>query len=157
VVVVATGFETTDFLTPMKVFGPAGRELSEHWREGAHAHLGITVPGFPNLFLIYGPNTNVGSGSMVHMLESQIAYVHQAVRLLAGGLRTLTVRADVESRFDTEVQQRLAGTVWTGCTSWYRTASGRVVNNWPGLMREYRRRTRRLDLSEYEVEQIPTA
>jgi cation diffusion facilitator CzcD-associated flavoprotein CzcO/acetyl esterase/lipase len=157
VVVVATGFETTDFLTPMKVFGPAGRELSEHWREGAHAHLGITVPGFPNLFLIYGPNTNVGSGSMVHMLESQIAYVHQAVRLLAGGLRTLTVRADVESRFDTEVQQRLAGTVWTGCTSWYRTASGRVVNNWPGLMREYRRRTRRLDLSEYEAEQIPTA
>ena len=152
VVVLGTGFAASDFLTPMKVFGPDGAELSERWRDGARAHLGITVPGFPNLFLLYGPNTNVGSGSVVHMLESQIAYVRRAVRILTGARRTLTVRADVESRFDAEVQQRLADTVWTGCTSWYRTATGRVVNNWPGLMREYRKRTSRFALEEYEPE-----
>jgi cation diffusion facilitator CzcD-associated flavoprotein CzcO/acetyl esterase/lipase len=152
VLVLGTGFTASDFLTPMKVFGPGGRELSEQWRNGARAHLGITVPGFPNMFLLYGPNTNVGSGSIVHMLESQIAYVRQAVQVLAGDVRTLSVRADVESRFDAEVQQRLAGSVWTGCTSWYRTASGRIVNNWPGLMREYRRRTRRFAVADHEVE-----
>lgn len=151
VIILGTGFAATEFLAPMKIFGPGGVELSERWREGARAHLGITVPGFPNLFLLYGPNTNVGSGSIVHMLESQIAYVRQAVETLAAGVGTLTVRADVESRFDTEMQQRLDGSVWTGCRSWYRTANGRIVNNWPGLMREYRRRTSRFDVTEYET------
>ncbi|MBW0088282.1 alpha/beta hydrolase fold domain-containing protein [Pseudonocardia sp. KRD-184] len=151
VIVLGTGFATTDFLTPMKVFGPGGAELSDRWRAGARAHLGITVPGFPNLFLLYGPNTNVGSGSIVHMLESQIAYVRQAVAAVAGGAGPLSVRPDVESRFDTEVQDRLGRSVWTGCQSWYRTASGRIVNNWPGLMREYRRRTAQFDVTEYET------
>jgi cation diffusion facilitator CzcD-associated flavoprotein CzcO len=151
VIILGTGFATTDFLAPMKVFGPGGVELSEQWRDGARAHLGITVPGFPNLFLLYGPHTNVGSGSIVTMLESQIAYVRQAIETLAAGVGTLTVRADVESRFDTEMQQRLDGSVWTGCQSWYRTANGRIVNNWPGLMHEYRRRTSRFDPTEYET------
>nr|WP_300017345.1 NAD(P)/FAD-dependent oxidoreductase [Pseudonocardia sp.] len=151
VIILGTGFATSDFLTPMKVFGPGGVELSESWRDGARAHLGITVPGFPNLFLLYGPNTNVGSGSIVTMLESQIAYVRQAIETLAAGTRTLTVRPEVEDAFDTEIQQRLDGTVWTGCRSWYRTENGRIVNNWPGLMREYRRRTSTFDPAEYEV------
>jgi cation diffusion facilitator CzcD-associated flavoprotein CzcO/acetyl esterase/lipase len=151
VIIFGTGFATTDFLAPMKVFGPGGVELSERWREGARAHLGITVPGFPNLFLLYGPNTNVGSGSIVTMLESQIAYVRQAIETLAAGTRTLAVRPEVESAFDTEMQQRLDGSVWTGCHSWYRTASGRIVNNWPGLMHEYRRRTSTFDVTEYET------
>jgi cation diffusion facilitator CzcD-associated flavoprotein CzcO/acetyl esterase/lipase len=151
VVVFGTGFAATDFLAPMKVFGRDGNELSEQWREGANAHLGITVPDFPNMFLLYGPNTNVGSGSIVEMLESQIRYVMQAVRLLAGGVRTLTVGAAVAEQFDAEMQRRLARTVWTGCRSWYRTASGRIVNNWPGSVREYRLRTGRFMASEYEV------
>ncbi|MBC8092537.1 MAG: NAD(P)/FAD-dependent oxidoreductase [Pseudonocardia sp.] len=150
VIIFGTGFATTEFLAPMKVFGPGGLELSEQWRDGARAHLGITVPGFPNLFLLYGPHTNVGSGSIVHMLESQIAYVRQAIETLAGGVATLTVRPEVESRFDTEMQHRLGKSVWTGCQSWYRIPSGRIVNNWPGLMREYRRRTARFDVTEYE-------
>ncbi len=151
VIILGTGFASTEFLAPMKIFGPGGVELSEQWRDGARAHLGITDPGFPNLFLLYGPNTNLGSGSIVHMLESQIAYVRQAIETLAAGTRTLTVRPEVESRFDTEMQQRLDGSVWTGCQSWYRTASGRIVNNWPGLMREYRKRTSRFDVTEYET------
>jgi cation diffusion facilitator CzcD-associated flavoprotein CzcO/acetyl esterase/lipase len=150
VIILGTGFATSDFLAPMKIFGPGGVELSERWREGARAHLGIAVPGFPNLFLLYGPNTNVGSGSIVHMLESQIAYVRQAIAAVAGGAGPLGVRADVESRFDTEMQDRLGHSVWTGCQSWYRTASGRIVNNWPGLMREYRRRTAHFDVADYD-------
>jgi hypothetical protein len=136
----------------MKVIGPGGHELSEQWRDGARAHLGIAVPSFPNLFLLYGPNTNLGSGSIVHMLESQIGYVRQAVELLATAARTLAVRPDAASRFDTEMQQRLGGSVWTERQSWYRTESGRVVNNWPGLMREYRKRTASFDPGEYLVE-----
>jgi hypothetical protein len=111
----------------------------------------MAVPGFPNLFLVYGPNTNLGSGSIVDMLECQIGYVRQAVELLRAGMRTLTVRPEVAARYDTEIQQRLARTVWTGCRNWYRTATGRVVNNWPGTIREYARRTRRLDAAEYEL------
>jgi cation diffusion facilitator CzcD-associated flavoprotein CzcO/acetyl esterase/lipase len=151
VIILGTGFAATEFLTPMKVFGPGGRELSEQWRDGASAHLGIAVPGLPNLFLLYGPNTNLGSGSIVHMLECQIGYVRQALELLRSGVRTLAVRPEVAGRYDAEIQQRLARTVWTGCRNWYRTASGRVVNNWPGTMREYARRTRRFEAAEYEA------
>jgi len=85
------------------------------------------------------------------MLECQIGYVRQAVELLRRGVRTLTVRPEVAERYDEEIQRRLAGTVWTGCRSWYRTASGRIVNNWPGTVAEYARRTRRFEVDEYEV------
>jgi cation diffusion facilitator CzcD-associated flavoprotein CzcO/acetyl esterase/lipase len=151
VIILGTGFAASGFLAPMKVFGPGGAELSERWREGAHAHLGITVPGFPNLFLLYGPNTNTGSGSIVHILESQIAYVRQAVAHIGAGGGPVAVRADVAERFDDEVQRRLARSVWTRCTSWYRTASGRIVSNWPGSMREYRRRTARFDPADHQL------
>jgi cation diffusion facilitator CzcD-associated flavoprotein CzcO len=151
VIILGTGFATTGFLAPMKVFGTGGRELSEQWRDGASAHLGIAVPGFPNLFLLYGPNTNLGSGSIVRMLECQVDYVRQALELLRSGVYTLTVRPDVAETYDAEIQRRLAHTVWMGCRNWYRTAGGRVVNNWPGTMREYTRRTRRFDATEYEA------
>jgi cation diffusion facilitator CzcD-associated flavoprotein CzcO len=151
VIILGTGFAATDFLAPMKVFGTGGQELSERWRDGATAHLGIAVPGFPNLFLLYGPNTNLGSGSIVHMLECQIGYVRQALELLRSGVRTLAVRPEVAARSDAEIQRRLARSVWTGCRNWYRTAAGRVVNNWPGTMREYARRTRHFDVTEYET------
>jgi cation diffusion facilitator CzcD-associated flavoprotein CzcO/acetyl esterase/lipase len=151
VIILGTGFATTDFLAPMKVFGAGGRELTEQWRAGASAHLGITVPGFPNLFLLYGPNTNLGSGSIVHVLECQIGYVRQALELIRSGVRTLAVRPEVAARYDVEIQRRLARTVWTGCRNWYRTASGRIVNNWPGTTREYARRTRRFEVDEYEA------
>lgn len=149
VVIFGTGFRTQDFLAPMRVVGREGRELSEEWREGARAHLGITVPGFPNLFLLYGPNTNVGSGSIVHMLECQIRYAREGIRRLATGTRSLEVRPDTATAYDTEMQTRLTDSVWTECVSWYRTDSGRITNNWPGTMLEYRRRTSTLDEGEY--------
>jgi cation diffusion facilitator CzcD-associated flavoprotein CzcO len=147
-----TGFRATDFLTPMSVTGPAGRDLREAWADGAEAYLGITVAGFPNLFLLYGPNTNLGHNSIVYMLESQISYVVQAVRRLADGARTVSVRPEVQRRYNDWVQRRITATVWDrGCTSWYRTPSGRNTTNWPDFTFLYRARTRRFRDDDYEL------
>ncbi|WP_298183073.1 NAD(P)/FAD-dependent oxidoreductase [Saccharomonospora sp.] len=152
VIVYGTGFAATDLLASVTVRGLDGRTLSDAWREGARAHLGITVPGFPNLFLMYGPNTNLGGGSIIYMLESQARYIRSAVQfLLAHPGRYLDVRAEAEQRWDDEVQSRLARSVWTRCHSWYRNAYGRVVSNWPGRTSEYRRRTRRMDPADFHV------
>ncbi|MEU8800646.1 NAD(P)/FAD-dependent oxidoreductase [Spirillospora sp. NPDC048819] len=150
----ATGFRSQDFVAPMRIIGLHGQELNAAWKDGARAYLGLAVTGFPNFFLMYGPNTNVGSGSIVHMLESQIAYIVQAARLLADGVTSLEVRADVLDEFDTAAQHRLSTSVWNqgGCDSWYLDADRRNTNNWPGSMTGYRRRTRRLNSSDYHLE-----
>jgi cation diffusion facilitator CzcD-associated flavoprotein CzcO len=150
-VVMATGFAATDLLVPMVVTGRDGRVLSEAWAGGARAYLGITVPGFPNLFLVYGPNTNTGNTSVIYFHEAQAAYIAQAYRLLARRGGALEVRADVEDAYDREIQDRLSRSVWTTCASWYRNAAGRVVTNWPGMAGEYRRRTARLAPADYVV------
>jgi cation diffusion facilitator CzcD-associated flavoprotein CzcO len=155
-IIYGTGFRTTDFLGPMKVHGLAGRELQDSWSDGARAYLGLTVPGFPNMFLMYGPNTNLGCGSIIYMLERQARYVRQAVaHLAATGSSYVDVRPDVAHRFDDEVQRRLAGSVWSLCRSWYRDANGRIATNWPGLVSEYHRRTKVLDPSDYQVGVTP--
>jgi hypothetical protein len=123
----------------------------------------MSVAGFPNLFIMYGPNTNLGSGSIIYQLESQMGYILDAVRTLqcAGG-GALAVRREVQSRFAGEMRERLRDSVWmTGCNNWYVDEEGRNTNNWPGFTLEYRRRTRRLDPADYEltpaapVEQTP--
>jgi cation diffusion facilitator CzcD-associated flavoprotein CzcO len=156
-IVLGTGFQANDFLAPMAIRGRGGADLNEVWRGGAEAYLGLTVSGFPNMFMLYGPNTNLGAGSIIAMLESQIGYVVEAVRELGrAGARWIEVRGDVQAEFNREVQERLQHTVWTaGCDSWYRTESGKVVNNWPGLVSEYRRRTRRPDLADFSLAPAP--
>jgi cation diffusion facilitator CzcD-associated flavoprotein CzcO len=154
VVVLSTGFASNDFLAPMEIRGLDGRELNEAWRRGAEAYLGVSVAGFPNLFIMYGPNTNLGSGSVIFQLESQMSYILDAVRTLerAGGGR-LAVRPEVQREFNEEVQQRLQGAVWqTGCNNWYINEEGRNVNNWPGFTTEYRRRTRKLNPKDYVLQ-----
>jgi cation diffusion facilitator CzcD-associated flavoprotein CzcO len=133
----------------MRVTGRDGRRLDEQWRDGAHAHLGMTVPGFPNLFLVYGPNTNTGHTSVIYFHEAQARYIVQAVRRIAAGSGPLDVRPEVAAAYDTELQRRLAGSVWTACRSWYRSPSGRIVTNWPGRAAEYRRRTARLRPADF--------
>ncbi len=152
-IIFGTGFASHAFVAPMRITGAGGRDLADAWSGGASAHLGMTVPGFPSLFLLYGPNTNLGSGSEVFMLESQAAYVVDAVRLLhETGAASLDVRPEVHDAFDREVQERLAGSVWqAGCHSWYVDETGRNTNNWPGFTAEYRRRTRRIDPAEYRL------
>ena len=103
------------------------------------------------MFLMYGPNTNLGSGSIVYMLERQARFLTQAVKLLASGASTLDVRPEVARRFDSEVQERLAHTAWSSCRSWYRTENGRVSTNWPGLVSEYNRRTKTLSPNDFVV------
>lgn len=151
VLVYGTGFRSTEFLAPIKVRGLGGRELGEAWSGGARAYLGMSVPDFPNLFLMYGPNTNLGAGSIVYMLERQARYIRQAIQHLAAGASYLDVRPEVADRFDAEMQRRLVDTAWSMCSSWYREASGRVSTNWPGLVTEYDRRTRTLELADYRV------
>ncbi|WP_280504037.1 flavin-containing monooxygenase [Nocardia farcinica] len=156
VIIYGTGFKGTEFLWPMRVLGRDGRELSRAWAEGAHAYYGMAVPGFPNMFMIYGPNTNLGVGSIIAMIESQARYIAQAVRLLAERPgHALEVRADREERFNRELRQRLDRTPWNFCSSWYRDASGRITNNWPGTVTSYRRRVRTLDPDDYQLTPVP--
>jgi cation diffusion facilitator CzcD-associated flavoprotein CzcO/acetyl esterase/lipase len=157
-IVLSTGFESTRFLAPMEIRGRGGVELNEAWREGANAYLGMSVAGFPNLFIMYGPNTNLGSGSIIFQLESQMRYILDAVRKLQGRGGWLAVRPEVQRSFDSEIQRRLSTSVWqTGCNNWYVDEHGRNTNNWPGFTLEYRRRTRRVDLSDYEETQLSTS
>jgi cation diffusion facilitator CzcD-associated flavoprotein CzcO len=145
-----TGFKATEFVAPMRVRGAAGETLEHVWSDGAHAHLGMSVPGFPSMFLMYGPNTNTSGGSIIFYLEAQASYIRQALEhLRGGGHRVLEVRRDVEAASDRELQTRFAGTAWTGCDSWYRDRNGRIVANWPGYMREYMERTRTFAAAEY--------
>ncbi|MBD8870040.1 NAD(P)/FAD-dependent oxidoreductase [Nocardioides sp. MJB4] len=149
VIIWGTGFAATEFLAPLTITGSGGVDLHEVWADGAHAHLGMTVPGFPNLFLVYGPNTNLGGSSIIGMMEAQAGYIRQAVRAVARG-RTLAVRRSVAASFDAEMQERLAHSVWAQCNSWYRADGGRVSTNWPGMVAEYVARTARLEASDFE-------
>jgi cation diffusion facilitator CzcD-associated flavoprotein CzcO len=148
-VIYGTGFRTQGFIAPMSVRGLGGRELNDAWSDGAEAYLGIAVSGFPNLFLVYGPNTNLGHNSIIYMLESQFNYIVGCVRALTRA-RYIDVRPDVQNAFNREIQRRFRDTVWTsGCTSWYMAADGKIVNNWPGFTFAYRRATRRPDPRDF--------
>jgi cation diffusion facilitator CzcD-associated flavoprotein CzcO len=152
----ATGFQTTEFMFPMALSGRGGTELSEQWSGGAHAHLGMTVPGFPNMFVMYGPNTNTSGGSIIFYLETQAAYIRQALEQLTKRVAgAIEVRADVEAASDRALQARFAGTAWTQCNSWYRDEQGRIVANWPGYMREYLEQAKELSVSDFEFAPLP--
>ena len=152
-----TGFRTTEFMFPMEITGADASELRESWADGAHAHLGMSVPGFPNMFLMYGPNTNTSGGSIIFYHEAQAAYLRKALeQLLQRGAGAIEVRPEVEAASDRALQSRFAGTAWTQCDSWYRDEQGRIIANWPGYMREYLEQTRRLDASEYRFLALPS-
>jgi cation diffusion facilitator CzcD-associated flavoprotein CzcO len=152
-IIYGTGFTASDFLAPMEIRGRAGKDLNEEWRDGAQAYLGINISGFPNLFMLYGPNTSLGHSSIVYMLESQIHYVMACLRELdTRKLRFLDVLARVQSEFNDSLQAQLKRTVWDqGCDSWYKLSSGKHTNNWPGFTFAYRRLTRTPDFSRYEL------
>ncbi|HSV40896.1 MAG TPA: NAD(P)/FAD-dependent oxidoreductase, partial [Nocardioidaceae bacterium] len=154
VIVFATGFQAKNFVTPMTVSGVDGVDLEHSWAEGPAAYLGMTVTGFPNLFLMYGPNTNFGGGSIVYILECQARYIVDAVRTLdRRSASRVDVRQEAYDAFSEDTQRRLRNSVWAvgGCTSWYVNDEGKVTNNWPGLMSEYRRKTRKFDSANYEI------
>jgi cation diffusion facilitator CzcD-associated flavoprotein CzcO len=150
VLIWGTGFAATDFLAPMRVTGVDGADLHEQWVDGARAHLGVTTPGFPNLFFVYGPNTNLGGSSIIGMMEAQARYIGEVARAIAdGGPRLVAVRRDVAEAFDREMQDRLRDSAWSGCSSWY-VDGPRITTNWPGLVAEYQARLAQVDWSELE-------
>ncbi len=153
-IIYGTGFRATEFLAPMTIEGSRGRSLADRWADGAEAYLGITVDGFPNLFICYGPNTNLGGNSIIYMIECQVEYIRQCLgELRAGQARTLEVRPDTVRRYNEQIQSELSDTVWNwGCNSWYHTADGRITNNWPGTNRRYRNLTARLDRRDYRID-----
>ncbi|MBI5924545.1 MAG: alpha/beta hydrolase fold domain-containing protein [Aquabacterium sp.] len=149
-IVYGTGFAATEFLAPMTITGRHGQELNEAWRQGAQAYLGMTVPGFPNFFMLYGPNTNLGHSSIVYMLESQIAHVMRCIKAAhKAGASTVEVDAQRYDSFNGTVQARLKATVWQGCKSWYVDANGHNSTNWPGFTFGYRWLTRYSSLNAY--------
>jgi cation diffusion facilitator CzcD-associated flavoprotein CzcO len=152
-IIFGTGFATNDFLAPMSTTGLNGVDLRDTWHDGAEAYLGITVSGYPNMFILYGPNTNLGHNSIIYMLESQTDYALSAIRYVGTyGTTWANVRPEVQREYNEELQSRLGDTVWeSGCASWYRTASGKNTNNWPSFTIEYRRRTRFFDAGNYDI------
>ena len=155
VLVMATGFDVTNpQADPMEVVGRDELRLKTAWSEGAQAHLGITVAGFPNWFILMGPNTGLGHNSMIFMIESQIAYVMSALRRMdRAAIRALEVRPEIQAAFVAEVDRRMAGTVFaSGCSSWYLGALKRNTTVWPGFTFDYRARTRAIELRDYRID-----
>jgi cation diffusion facilitator CzcD-associated flavoprotein CzcO len=150
--ILGTGFHVTDVPHAHHVRGRDGRSLAEVWDGSPQAYLGATVPGFPNLFTLLGPNTGLGHNSVVIMIEAQIAYVMQALRAMdEQALQSIDVRPEVFAAFNNDIQARMPGTVWTagGCQSWYIDRNGLNTTIWPAYTWQFRERTARFDPDDY--------
>ncbi|HYH59137.1 MAG TPA: NAD(P)/FAD-dependent oxidoreductase [Thermoleophilaceae bacterium] len=158
VIVYATGFHVTDIPFGDRVKGRAGRTLAETWDGSPQAYKGSAVPGFPNLFLLLGPNTGLGHNSIVYMIESQVTYVVDAVRKMAAqGTDAVEVREDSFRRWNDGIQRRMPPTVWSsgGCASWYVDRNGRNTTLWPDWTWRFRRLTKEFDMTAYEAVSSP--
>jgi len=153
VLVLATGFQSHAFVAPMEIVGAGGRTLAEEWAEVAQAYLGVSVPGFPNMFLLYGPNTNGGTGSVIYTIEAGVDHVIGALgQLERARARRIEVRREAAEAFNRELRATLANTVWhTGCTSWYVDENGNDPSQWPWLWSTYRRRTAQIGPGTYAL------
>jgi cation diffusion facilitator CzcD-associated flavoprotein CzcO len=153
-IIYGTGFRVTDLPVMDLVHGRDGISLREAWSDGMAAHLGTAVSGFPNFFMLIGPNTGLGHTSMVFMIESQIAYILDVLKTMdARGLREVDVRPEVQQEFVDGVRSSMRTTVWTrgGCTSWYLDSKGRNTTIWPSFTFRFRRLTRHFNVAEYQT------
>ncbi len=155
VIIYGTGFQPSRFLMPMKVVGRGGVELHDRWDGDARAYLGVAVPGFPNFFMLYGPNTNiVVNGSIIWFSECEVRYVMDCIRnVLTGDHRAIDVKPDVHDRYNEAIDAENLRMAWGVSTvnSWYKNANGRVAQNWPFPLLEFWKRTREVNLSDYEL------
>ncbi len=158
-IILGTGFHVTDMPVAHWIYGGDGHTLAEHWggsggSASAESYLGSTVAGFPNLFLLVGPNTGLGHNSIVFMIESQLSYLMQALRFMdERRLQVIEVREPVQRQYNEQLQQRLRGTVWNsgGCASWYLDEHGKNTTIWPGSTWPYRQRLRHFQPEDYEI------
>ncbi|MCR6490801.1 NAD(P)/FAD-dependent oxidoreductase [Amycolatopsis sp. OK19-0408] len=151
-IVYGTGFHVTDAFDDLEIVGRDGRNLGKEWAtEGMRTHLGITVAGFPNLFFLLGPNTGLGHNSVVFMIEAQISYVAEALRLARG--KAIEPKPEVQERFNGDIQRKLAKGIWTrgGCKSWYLDAKGVNRTIWPGFTWRYWLDTRKVRREDFLV------
>jgi cation diffusion facilitator CzcD-associated flavoprotein CzcO len=156
-IICATGFHTTSYLTALEVTGRNGISLTEAWSDGAQAYFGMSTAGFPNLFMLYGPNTN--QGSLLFMLERQCEYVtRKVIQLRDEQLAWMDVRAEVMEAFNDQLQADIDKVdVWKadcGNDFYHRSASGRFVTTWPNSMDEYTAQTKAVNLDAYEVKRL---
>jgi cation diffusion facilitator CzcD-associated flavoprotein CzcO len=153
VIIFGTGFETETLLGVADIKGRGGKSLRETWKPVPEAYLGIHVSGFPNLHILYGPNTNLGHNSIILMMECQIDYTLRLLKAArAQGAQAVDVKPEVMAAYNVQLQKDLAGSSWAGsCTSWYKHADGRISNNWSGSVEDYRKRTGVFDIAEYEL------
>lgn len=153
-IILGTGFESTEFLSPMDISGVDGINLHKVWKEGAEAHLGMTVAGFPNFFMIYGPNTNLGHNTIIFMFESQVNYIVKCIQaLIEIEPKYMDIKKATMIQFNMQLQHEVKQTVWdSNCGSWYKNASGKITNNWPHTTVNYWWRTRNPDLNEFHLE-----
>jgi cation diffusion facilitator CzcD-associated flavoprotein CzcO len=153
-IIFGTGFHVTDPPISHRVTGRQGETLAERWAGSPKAHLGLSVAGFPNFFLLLGPNTGLGHNSVLLMIEAQVRYVMQALRYRrARRLTALEPTEEAQAGFIEEIDRQTDGSVWTagGCVSWYLDATGRNSTLWPGSVRAYQRRVARFDPADYRV------
>jgi cation diffusion facilitator CzcD-associated flavoprotein CzcO len=150
-IIFATGFRATDLLSPLRVIGRNGADLRNVWRDGAEAFLGMTMTGFPNFFMLVGPNTLLAHNSIVFMIEAQVHYIVKGLQWLRKrGSPMMDLRSDAQARFNRDLQERMRGTVWaSGCKSWYLDDRGKNVTLWPTSPTRYWLRTRRFSPDDY--------
>jgi cation diffusion facilitator CzcD-associated flavoprotein CzcO len=159
-IIFGTGFYVADPPFAELIHDSSGRSLTEAWAGSPQAYLGATVHGFPNLFMLVGPNTGLGHNSIVFMIESQLHYLIEGLRYMEQrGLTVIEVRGEVQQRYDEEIQRRLRGTVWEsgGCASWYRNERGKNTTIWPGSTWPFRRRLRTFNPGDYELRPYASA
>lgn len=154
-IIFGTGFQATDPVPGKMIFGKGGVDLLDTWQDGPEAYKGTTVAGFPNLFLIVGPNVGLGHSSMVYMIESQVAYVMDALKTMKQiDKSVMEVKAEKQAEFNARLQEKTQGTVWNtgGCKSWYlHPKSGKNVTLWPGFTWQFRNETKKFDTEAYEL------
>lgn len=153
-IVCATGFKTTEFLSPMEITGRDGRTLESLWKGSPFAYLGVSLAHFPNFFVLYGPNTNLGHNSIIFMIECQCNYICQCIQKMVEQHKTsVELKEAAMLRYQSEVDKILDTTVWSAdCASWYRNSLGKVTNNCPFSTHGYWWRTRRFDSENYIFE-----
>ncbi|SFF32725.1 Predicted flavoprotein CzcO associated with the cation diffusion facilitator CzcD [Fontimonas thermophila] len=159
-IIFGTGFKAQDPLPRGTIFGRGGIDLLDAWKEGPEAYKGTTIAGFPNLFMIVGPNTGLGHSSMVYMIESQVAYILDAIRQMrTQGWSAVEVKPERQARYNADLQRRLQRAIWTagGCRSWYLNDQGRNTTLWPGFTFRFRQLLARFDADDYLVEPLTVA
>lgn len=152
-IVLATGFQAAEGVSRFDVKGKGGLNLNEAWRDGAEAYLGTSIAGFPNMFLVVGPNTGLGHSSMLLMIEAQVGYIMQCLKLMREkNAKSADVKKEVEKKYNEQLQSELAKTVWQSgkCMSWYQTKNGKNVTLWPGFTFTFMQKTKKFEAEKYE-------